>query len=80
MSEIPRFSYELLWGERSLCSVANLTRQDGQDFMRLAAELDLKPVTQTFDLEHANEAIAALRAGDVRGAAVLSMTRAGKKR
>jgi propanol-preferring alcohol dehydrogenase len=73
MSDIPSFPYRLLWGERSVCSVANLTRADGREFMRVAGEIDLRPVVQEFALEHANEALAALRAGKVHGAAVLTM-------
>jgi len=71
MSDIPSFPYALLWGERSVASVANLTRQDGLEFMRLAADMDLRPAVQTFALHAANDALAALRAGELRGAAVL---------
>jgi propanol-preferring alcohol dehydrogenase len=73
MSDIPQFPYRLLWGERSICSVANLTRADGLDFMRVAGEIALRPVIQPFALEEANEALAALRSGQVHGAAVLTM-------
>ena len=73
MSDIPQFPYRLLWGERSVCSVANLTRADGLEFMRVASEIDLRPAVQQFAFEHANEALAALRAGKVHGAAVLTM-------
>lgn len=75
MSDIPAFPYELIWGERSIHSVANLTRADGLEFMRLAAEIELRPATQSFDLELANDALGALRAGTVRGAAVLIPSR-----
>ncbi len=71
MSDIPSFPYELLWGERSVSSVANLTRADGHAFMRVAANLDLRPSIETFPLVDANEALARLRGGNLRGAAVL---------
>jgi propanol-preferring alcohol dehydrogenase len=71
MSDIPSFPYSLLWGERSLRSVANLTRADGAEFMRLAAAVELRPATEPFALDEANEALARLRAGRLRGAAVL---------
>ncbi len=71
MSDIPSFPYELLWGERSVSSVANLTRADGRDFMRVAAEVDLQPSVETFPLGAANHALARLRAGNLQGAAVL---------
>lgn len=73
MSDIPAFAYQLLWGERSICSVANLTREDGRAFMRLAAGIDLQPAVETFAFEHANEALERLRRGELRGAAVLRM-------
>jgi propanol-preferring alcohol dehydrogenase len=71
MSDIPAFSYDLLWGERVLRSVANLTRADGEEFLELAARMPLVPHVEAFALDRANEAIAALRAGRVNGAAVL---------
>ena len=71
MSDIPSFPYALLWGERSIQSVANLTRADGERFMRLAAQITLRTETIPFALEKANEALAALRAGTLSGAAVL---------
>jgi len=71
MSDIPRFPYELLWGERSVSSVANLTRDDGRAFMRIATDVDLRPSVETFPLAEANEALARLRAGNLQGAAVL---------
>ncbi len=71
MSDIPGFPYALLWGERSISSVANLTRSDGAEFMRLAAAVDLRPAVEPFALEDANEALARLRDGRLRGAAVL---------
>ena len=71
MSPIPSFDYRLLWGERVLKSVANLTRADGDAFFNLVAELSLRTHVQTFALDDANAAIQALRDGSVNGAAVL---------
>lgn len=71
MSDIPSFPYSLLWGERTVTSVANLTREDGHEFMRIAGEIDLRPAIETFPLESANEALRALASGALRGAAVL---------
>lgn len=71
MSPIPSFSYELLWEERSIVSVANLTRHDGEEFFALAPRLAIRPTVETFPLEAANEALLRLRTGRVRGAAVL---------
>ena len=71
MSDIPSFPYSLLWGERSVASVANLTRRDGLEFMRLAGRIELKPAVEPFPLQDANRALAALRDGRLRGAAVL---------
>jgi propanol-preferring alcohol dehydrogenase len=71
MSDIPSFPYALLWGERVLRSVANLTRADGEEFMRLAAGLQIRTQTRAFALQDANAALAALRAGLLEGAAVL---------
>jgi alcohol dehydrogenase, propanol-preferring len=71
MSDIPSFPYDLLWGERSVSSVANLTRADGRAFMRVAADIDLRPSVETFPLEQANEALSRLRGGNLQGAAVL---------
>ncbi len=71
MSDIPAFPYRLLWGERSVSSVANLTRADGHAFMRVAAAIDLRPVVEVFALAQANEALARLRSGALQGAAVL---------
>jgi len=71
MSDIPSFPYALLWGERSICSVANLTRADGAAFMDLAAQMPLRIEVQTFALPEANEALARLRRGELTGAAVL---------
>ena len=71
MSDIPSFPYEILWGERSVRSVANLTRQDGLDFLALAPEVPVRTEVVPFPLEEANQALDALRDGSVRGAAVL---------
>ena len=71
MSDIPAFPYRDLWHERMICSVANLTRRDGEEFLALAAQIPIRTETQTFPLVQANEALAALRAGKLRGAAVL---------
>ena len=71
MSDIPSFPYEILWGERSVISVANLTRQDGLDFLALAPEVPVRTEVVPFPLEEANEALDALRSGRIRGAAVL---------
>ncbi|HEY9182571.1 MAG TPA: zinc-dependent alcohol dehydrogenase family protein [Gammaproteobacteria bacterium] len=71
MSDVPSFPYRLLWGERSLVSVANLTRDDGERFMRVAAAVDLTPSVEALPLTEANEALTRLRAGRVEGAAVL---------
>jgi propanol-preferring alcohol dehydrogenase len=71
MSDIPRFSYDLLWGERAVRSVANLTRKDGEDFFAIVAKAGIRTETDTFPLEEANIAIDRLRAGEISGAAVL---------
>jgi len=71
MSPIPQFDYDLLWGERVLRSVANLTRADGMEFMEVAAGMSIDTVIEEFPLEDANEALARLKSGRVRGAAVL---------
>lgn len=71
MSDIPSFPYADLWGERLIRSVANLTRQDGRDFMALAAEGFLNPQVTTYPLDHANRALADLRSGKLTGSAVL---------
>jgi propanol-preferring alcohol dehydrogenase len=68
----------LLWGERSIGSIANLTRDDGRDFMRLAATVELDPSVQTMPLSAANEALARLKAGMLEGAAVLVPERGGR--
>jgi propanol-preferring alcohol dehydrogenase len=71
MSEIPSFSYDLLWAERVLRSVANLTRRDGEEFMELAPKVPVRTRIREFRLEAANEALQHLRAGELNGAAVL---------
>lgn len=71
MSDIPQFPYDLLWGERTLRSVANLTRNDGDEFLKIAAQIPVQTVVETFPLEAANEALHRLRTGQFRGAAVL---------
>jgi len=71
MSDIPSFPYELLWGERRICSVANLTRRDGEEFLALAPKIPVQTEIETFPLAQANEALARLREGRLRGAAVL---------
>ncbi len=73
MSDIPSFPYDLLWGERVLRSVANLTRRDGEEFMELAPRVPVRTEVETFALGEANEALARLRDGTIRGAAVLQV-------
>jgi len=73
MSNIPSFAYELLWGERSVRSVANLTREDGVEFLRLAPQVPLRTEVTTFPLDQANEALEAVRRGTVRGSVVVSV-------
>jgi propanol-preferring alcohol dehydrogenase len=68
MSDIPSFPYELLWGERTLRSVANLTRRDGEELLALAPRVPVQTRVEPFALERANEALARLRAGEVEGA------------
>ena len=71
MSDIPSFPYDILWGERVVRSVANLTRQDGEEFLALAPKVPIKTEVQTFPLAEANQALDALRSGKIQGAAVL---------
>ena len=71
MSDIPSFPYELLWGERVVRSVANLTRADGESFLRLAPHVPVRSEVEAIPLERANEALGRLRAGTVRGALAL---------
>ena len=76
MSEIPSFPYELLWGERFVRSVANLTRQDGAEFLQLAPTVPVQTKVRAFALDEANDALESLRSGRIRGAAVLVMDHA----
>jgi len=71
MTDIPSFPYELLWSERRISSVANLTRADGEEFLALAPRVPVRTEVETFPLAEANEALDRLRAGSIRGAAVL---------
>ena len=71
MSAIPSFPYELLWNERMICSVANLTRRDGEEFLAIAPKVPVRTTVQTLPLAAANEAVNRLRQGKLQGAAVL---------
>jgi alcohol dehydrogenase, propanol-preferring len=72
LDRIPEFDYDrLLWGERQLRSVANMTRADARDFLKIAAEIDLQPRVTTFSLDQANEALAAIKSDSIDGAAVI---------
>ncbi len=73
MSDIPSFPYEILWGERQIISVANLTREDGEEFFALVPEVPVNTHVTPFRLEDANEALDALRSGRIQGAAVLNV-------
>jgi propanol-preferring alcohol dehydrogenase len=73
MSDIPSFPYVILWEERVLRSVANLTHADGVEFLRLAPEIGIRSEVESFPLRQANEALSSLRAGNVRGEAVLTI-------
>jgi alcohol dehydrogenase, propanol-preferring len=73
MTDIPSFPYSVLWQERSICSVANLTRRDAEEFLPLAPRVPVRTEVQSFPLEEANEALARLRSGRINGAAVLVM-------
>jgi alcohol dehydrogenase, propanol-preferring len=77
MSDIPEFPYELLWGERVVRSVANLSRRDGEEFLALAPRVPVRTQVRSFALEEANEAIDHLRRGEVHGSAVLHLAAAG---
>ncbi len=74
MSNIPAFPYDLLWGERELRSVANLTRRDGEEFLAIAPKVPIRTEVQVFPLEKANEALASIRTGELEGAAVLQIS------
>jgi propanol-preferring alcohol dehydrogenase len=71
MSDVPSFPYDILWQERELRSVANLTRQDGEEFFKIAPKAQIKTQTLSYPLVRANEALADLRSGRLQGAAVL---------
>jgi propanol-preferring alcohol dehydrogenase len=71
MSDIPSFPYHLLWGERAIRSVANLTRRDGEEFLALAPQVPVRTEVEAIPLTEANEALRRLRSGEIRGAAVL---------
>jgi alcohol dehydrogenase, propanol-preferring len=73
MSDIPSFPYDLLWEERTIRSVANLTRRDGEEFLELAPRVPVRTEVEAFPLDAANEALARLRAGRIHGAVVLSI-------
>jgi alcohol dehydrogenase, propanol-preferring len=73
MSDVPTFPYELLWGERVVRSVANLSRRDGEEFLALAPQVPVRTEVELFPLEQANEALDRLRAGHIRGSAVLEV-------
>ena len=73
MSDIPPFPYAILWQERSICSVANLTRRDAEEFLALAPKVPVRTEVTTFRLDEANEALDQLRAGKITGAAVLDI-------
>ena len=74
MSDIPSFSYADLWGERTICSVANLTRRDGEEFLEIAPRVPVRTETEIFPLEEANTALDRFRAGKLKGTAVLMMS------
>lgn len=71
MSDIPGFPYSILWEERSICSVAHLTRRDGEEFFALAPKVPVRTEVETFSLDQANDALHRLRSGQIQGAAVL---------
>ncbi len=73
MSDIPSFPYELLWGERSIRSVANLTRDDGEKLFARLATMRIETQRMSYPLEQANEALASLRSGELTGTAVLEV-------
>src|SRR5213079_1352912 len=74
MSDIPSFSYADLWGERTICSVANLTRRDGEEFLEIAPRVPVRTVTEIFPLEEANTDLNRFRSGQLNGTAVLVMS------
>jgi propanol-preferring alcohol dehydrogenase len=76
MSDIPSFPYDFLWGERSVRSVANLTRQDAEDFLQIAPKVPVQTHVETFGLEETNEALDGVRKGSIRGSAVVAVDQA----
>ena len=76
MSDIPSFPYSILWGERSVQSVANLTRQDGEELLEIAPKIPVRTDVRAFPLEKANEALDSLRKGVLTGAVVLTVEKA----
>jgi propanol-preferring alcohol dehydrogenase len=74
MSDIPSFPYSHLWGEREIVSVANLTREDGEEFMSVAPDIPVRTRVTEFSLQDANEALSLLRDGRIEGAAVITMS------
>ena len=73
MSDIPSFRYEQLWGERVVRSVANLTREDGESFLKIASEIQLETVVKSYSLDHINHALDDLRLGRIQGSAVIEI-------
>jgi propanol-preferring alcohol dehydrogenase len=73
MSDIPSFSYDLLWGERQIFSIANLTRKDGEDFLKMAPSIPIQTVVNLYALEQANKALEDLREGKFNGSAVIQI-------
>lgn len=73
MSDIPSFPYEILWGERTVRSVANLTRRDGREFLELAPKIPIESKVQCYPLEQVNDALDDLKSGRVNGSAVISL-------
>jgi propanol-preferring alcohol dehydrogenase len=80
MSDIPGFPYEQLWGERTLGSVANLTREDGEEFLALAPQVPVRSEVELHPLEDANRALDSIRDSSLRGAAVLQIRTASNFR
>lgn len=79
MSDIPSFPYAILWGERSICSVANLTKKDGNEFMQLVQRVNIKTEVHTYPLDNANQALDDLRHGRFTGAGVITINNSGWK-
>ena len=74
MSDIPSFPYNDLWNERTITSVANLTRSDGDEFLKLASEIPVKTKTRIYSLEEANQALEDIRTSNLNGSAVLKIS------